>query len=76
MKEASAQKPTCFGTLTTRVLIVEKEPLVSDERGVTVGQLIDRHLENIGSWHGDSPTPSDWVAPLVHSITLELPTDN
>lgn len=72
----SGKPPTNYGTLTTRVLIVEKEPLVSNEDGMTVGQLIDQHLERVRNPFEGSSIPDGWVAPVIHSITLDLPTED
>lgn len=74
---AAEKKPTHYGYLTTRVLHTEREPLTGDGT-MTVGQMIDKRLADLASQDGFNGhgVPEGWVAPVVHSITLELPRDD
>jgi hypothetical protein len=73
--KAVQQGTQFFGTLVSRIIVVEREPLVSDEMGVTAGQLIDRRLEKMRedfARQESSEQPGE--QPEIQSITLEFPT--
>lgn len=70
-----SDKPTLLGYVTTRVLHTEREPLFADDSGMTIGQMIDHRLGQLRDpWAGQIP-PADWVAPAIHSVTVELPVE-
>lgn len=66
--------PMNFGTLITRLMITEKEPLVSNEYGMTIGQLVDKHFDAMRERFNDPNVPAEH-RPAIHSITIELPQE-
>jgi hypothetical protein len=64
-------KPLVLGYLTTRIMIVEREPIHASEEGLTVGQMIDNRIAEIQSAPDDGGPGA-----RVHSLTFEFSSED
>lgn len=75
------EQPRLMGFMTTRILIEEREPLMTNPDGLTVGQLIDKRIEDIelgpSNEYGERRQlqPGE-TRPIVHSVTFEFPRED